>query len=86
MPKFAASYGNLMNGFNKQDNPLKTLNLFNHMKSDGIEANVMIYLCLIRALSQIGDYSLSQSIVKQIPHSFLVDNKIRTALIDMWVC
>ena len=54
------------------------------MKRDGIEANVIIYLCVIKALSEIGDYELSQLIVKQIPHSFLLDHRIQSALIDMW--
>jgi pentatricopeptide repeat protein len=85
MPKSVANYGNLMNGFNKENNPLKTLNLFNQMKKDGIEQNIIIYLSVIKALSQFGDYDTSQSIIKQIPNSFLSNNQIQTALIDMWV-
>ncbi|CAF3995399.1 unnamed protein product, partial [Rotaria sp. Silwood1] len=84
MNKSIENYGNLMSGFNKENNPEKTLDLFNKMKNDGIQANVVIYLCLIKALSRIGDYSLSISMIKQIPDSFLHDNQIKTALIDMW--
>ncbi|CAF3517094.1 unnamed protein product [Rotaria socialis] len=73
-----------MSGFNKENNPEKTLDLFNKMKNDGIQANVVIYLCLIKALSRIGDYSISISIIKQMPDSFFHDNQIQTALIDMW--
>ena len=85
MPKSVEGYGNLMNGFNKENNPSKILDLFNRMKFDGIEADIIIYLCVIKALSQIGDYSICKSIIKQIPESFLGDNQIQNALIDMWV-
>ncbi|CAM4794541.1 unnamed protein product [Rotaria magnacalcarata] len=84
MRKSVEAYGNLMNGFNHDNNPSKTLDLFNQMKHNGINANIIIYLCVIKALSQIGDYELCQSIVKEIPHCFLVDHKIQSALIDMW--
>ena len=49
-----------MNGFNKENNPYKTLSLFNQMKENNIQANIIIYLCLIKALSQIGDYYISK--------------------------
>ncbi|CAF3692920.1 unnamed protein product [Rotaria sordida] len=74
-----------MNGFNKENSTLKTLNLFNQMKLDGFVLDLIIYLCVLKALSKIGDESICQSIVKQIPYSFLVDNNIQNALIDMWI-
>ncbi|CAF4227150.1 unnamed protein product [Adineta steineri] len=82
--KSIINYGNLMNGFNKENNPLKTLDLFNQMKMNSIQGNIIIYLCLIKALAQIGDYSICQSFIKHIPNSFLLDNQIQNALIDMW--
>ena len=83
--KNVESYGNLMNGFNKENNPEKTFSLFNRMKLDGIEGNFVIFLCLIKALSQLGDYSRCQLMIEQIPQSFLVNRQIQNALIDMWV-
>jgi len=85
--KDSGMYGVIMTGYNKENNPLKTLDLFNQMKRNGIEDkdNLIVYLCLIKALSQIGDYSLSESMIEQIPNDFLIDNQIQTALIDMWV-
>ncbi|CAF1222236.1 unnamed protein product [Adineta steineri] len=77
-------YGAMMNGFNLGNNPFKTLNLFNKMKVDNIKGNIIIFHCVIRALSQIADYKLSQSIIKQIPNYFFVNNHIQYALIDMW--
>ena len=85
MTKSVESYGNLMNGFNKEKNPEKTLSLFNQMKLDGFEPDIITYICVIKALSMIGDYSILESIVQQIPDSFLVDDNIQNALIDMWV-
>ncbi|CAF4979417.1 unnamed protein product, partial [Rotaria sp. Silwood1] len=78
------NYGSLMNGFIKDNNPEKVLNLFNQMKIDGIEANEMIYLYVIKALCQIADYSLSKSIIEKIPNSFLVNHQIQNSLIHMW--
>ena len=75
-----------MNGFNKENSPQKALKLFHQMKIDDIEPNSVIYLCVIKALSQIGDYSLCQSVVQHIPHSVLIDDQVHNALIDMWVC
>ncbi|CAF3869008.1 unnamed protein product [Rotaria sp. Silwood1] len=81
---FIKYYGSLMNGFIKDNNPEKVLNLFNQMKIDGIEANEMIYLYVIKALCQIADYSLSKSIIEKIPNSFLVNHQIQNSLIHMW--
>jgi pentatricopeptide repeat protein len=83
--KILSTYNTMMNGFNKENNPSKTLDLFNQMKIDGIQPNFITYTCVIAALSQIGVYTISQSIVEQIPDSFFVDNQIHNALIDMWV-
>ncbi|CAF1298068.1 unnamed protein product [Rotaria sordida] len=71
MKKSVIGYGNLMNGFLKSDNPAKVLSLFNQMKIDNIEPDLIIYFYIIKALSQIGDYSLAQSIVEKIPNYFL---------------
>ncbi|CAF1132719.1 unnamed protein product [Rotaria sordida] len=85
MKKSVISYGNLMSGYLKTDNPEKVLDLFDRMKNDNIEPDFIIYLCLIKALSHIGDYSLSQLTVQQIPNSFLLNDRIQNTLIDMWV-
>ncbi|CAF4247198.1 unnamed protein product, partial [Rotaria sordida] len=85
MEKSVITYSIMMNGYIKENNPKQVLDLFNQMKIDGIEADLIIYLHIIKALSDIGDYSLSLSFIKQIPHSIAVDNRIHNALIDMWV-
>lgn len=79
-------YGNLMSGFNKEENYEKTLDLFSEMKIDGIVPDHVIYLCLIKAISKISIFPVSQSIIQQIPKSYLSNQKIQTALVDMWVC
>ena len=85
MPKSSANYAVLMGGFNKENNYDKTLRLFEQMKVEGIEADLFSYLRVIKAASRIGDYSLSQSIVKEIPRSLLLHQQIQSGLIDMWV-
>ena len=85
LEKNVISYGNLMNGFNRGNQPDKTLNLFEQMKSASIEADVITYLCVIKALSQIGISSLSRRIVQDIPESFRLNRDIQNASIDLWV-
>ncbi|CAF5097240.1 unnamed protein product, partial [Rotaria magnacalcarata] len=71
--------------FNELKNPadVNTI-LLNQMKLDDIQSSIPIYLSAIKAVSQIGDYSKAQSIVKQIPVCLLVENQIPSALIDLW--
>ena len=83
--KTLSMYGIMMNGYNRINEPWKTLSLFNQMKIDRIEINHIISTCVIKALSRIGDYSLSQTIVDQIPKHCFIDNQIDNVLIDMWV-
>lgn len=85
MRKCSVNYGMLMSGLNEENNFDKTLDLYREMKKDGVEADSLNYLHVIKALARIGDYSLSDSVVKQIPSSVLLDYQIQTALIDMWV-
>ncbi|CAF4196418.1 unnamed protein product, partial [Rotaria magnacalcarata] len=72
--------------FNELKNPadVNTIPL-NQMKLDDIQSSIPIHLSAIKAVSQIGDYSKAQSIVKQIPDCLLVENQIPSALIDLWV-
>jgi pentatricopeptide repeat protein len=85
LPKSPENYGNLMNGYNLENNPSKTLDLFHQMIDEKIEINSIIYLCLVNALSQLGDDSICQSIIEQIPQTFLQNHQLQNALIDMWV-
>ena len=86
MTKSVESYGNLMSGFNKEINPIKTLSLFDEMTKAGMEGTITTYLCVIKALSKFGSYELCESIAERIPESFLSNNQIQTSLLDMWVC
>ncbi len=63
----------------------KPSNMYNEIQTDWKESDIIIHLMVINALSQIGDFDLCQSIIEQIPKDYLVNNKIETALIDMWV-
>ncbi len=85
MKKSVINYGILMSGFNKENQFLKTLNLFNQMKVDDIQGDFFIYLNVIKAVSKIGSLSISERVVEQIPKSLLVNDQIQNALVDMWV-
>ena len=75
----------MMKGFNINNEPLKTLNLFEKMKKESILLNEIIFLLLIDAYSQIGIISRCKTIVESVPSSMLSSPKIQTTLIDMWV-
>lgn len=81
----AADYGQMMKYFNQNKMPLKTLDLFQKMKNEGVEADLISYLLLIDAYSQIRLQSKCRSMVKEIPTSMLQNIRCQTALIDMWV-
>ncbi|CAF1675328.1 unnamed protein product, partial [Adineta ricciae] len=78
------NYGNLMTGFNDEKQGKKTMQLFYRMKREGLEPELITYLCVIKALALIGDLSLIELTINQIPESILLDSQIRNALIDMW--
>ncbi|CAF1215326.1 unnamed protein product, partial [Didymodactylos carnosus] len=77
-------YGSLMKIYNIQHEPEKTLALFERMKQEKIESNEIIFVLLMDACSEIGDLSLCQSIVSQMPQSLLTNPSIQVGLVDMW--
>lgn len=83
--KTITMYRVMINGFLRENNSLKILDLFNHMKINNVQIDSMIWTCIIKALANIGDYELSRSIIEQIPKSCSVDNQMRNALIHLWV-
>ena len=85
MERSVISYASLMTGFNHNDQPEQTLNLFYRMKTESLEPNSFVYLYVIKALAQLGDSSLSKTIVEQMPKVHLENDWIRNALVDMWV-
>ncbi|CAF1413922.1 unnamed protein product [Rotaria magnacalcarata] len=96
--KVLSSYGAMMEGYVENNLAEKTIELFNELKNPAgvntvllnqmklgdIQSSIPIYLSAIKAVSQIGDYSKAQSIVKQIPDCLLIENQIPSALIDLW--
>ncbi|CAF1012104.1 unnamed protein product [Adineta steineri] len=84
IPQNRLSYGNLMSAFNKNNQPRKTLELYEQMKINKIQLDPPISVLLINACANIGIYSISKSISEQIPESHLNNIFINNALIDMW--
>ena len=79
------TYVIMLNGYNINDEPQKCLSLFEDMKDKNIPISIPIALSLVGACAQIGLRSISQAIVCQIGH-LQDDLRVKTSLIDMWVC
>ncbi|CAF2063555.1 unnamed protein product [Rotaria magnacalcarata] len=67
--------------FQRENNQDKILNLSNKMKNEFSRSDITIYLCLIKALTDIGIFSIPQSMVQQIPSYYLSDYRIQNSLI-----
>ena len=86
-------------GYTKNDQPDEAIKLFreversgllreetlNDPKADGIDERIVIYLCVIDALTQCFAWEMLESIVKDMPPELLVHPRIQNALMDMWV-
>ncbi|CAF1449723.1 unnamed protein product [Rotaria magnacalcarata] len=67
-----------------RENHSEKQKLLSEMNTDRFEANIIIYLCLLKALAKLGMLEKAQSFVQPIPSYFLTDHRIRSALIHMW--
>ncbi|CAF3968139.1 unnamed protein product [Rotaria sp. Silwood1] len=70
--------------YQRENNHSKISDLFNVIENDYSQSDITIYLWLIKALSQIAIFSISQTFVKHIPNCYLRNNRIRNSLINMW--
>ncbi|CAF3306967.1 unnamed protein product [Rotaria socialis] len=70
--------------FYRKNDTKNEFNLLSKMKNDCADGNIIIYLCMIKALAKIGMLETAKSFVQRIPSFFLVDRRIQNALIDMW--
>lgn len=84
-PKSVIGYGNLMNGFNGDKQPEKTLTLYEELKRSDITANEVIFLLVIQALSQVKIGRIAHDIIGEMPKTMRADRLIQTSLISMWV-
>jgi pentatricopeptide repeat protein len=78
-------YGSLMKMYNLKGQSIKTLSLFEQMKIEKIKPNEIIYTLIINALSQLGDLSMCELVLTQLPTNLMTNLWIQNALIDMWV-
>ena len=74
-----------MKFYNVKDQPEKTLELFQRMQEENLEADEICYVLVIDALSKVGDLSLTHSVVDDMPPNFLENSWIQVGLIDLWV-
>jgi pentatricopeptide repeat protein len=78
-------YGQMMKCYNNQKMPMKTINLHEKMRNEGLQGDSITFILLADACAQIGIKSRCRSIVSQIPHALLPNLQLQTALIHMWV-
>ncbi|CAF1288256.1 unnamed protein product [Adineta steineri] len=78
------TYGAMMKGYNINNEPLKSLKLFEEMKKNNIIIDEIISIILIDTCAKIGIRSMCQSIVNQISPHLLDNQQIKNALISMW--
>ncbi|UJR24156.1 hypothetical protein I4U23_027122 [Adineta vaga] len=82
--RIVIDYGQMMKCYNNHHMPMNTLNLYERMTNENIQANIIIFVLLIDACAQLGIESRCRSIVKQIPSSMLNNLQLQSALIHMW--
>ncbi|CAF1159522.1 unnamed protein product [Adineta steineri] len=82
--KDSISYGIMINGCNINNEPLKSLELFEEMKESDINVDVTVLIKIIGACARIGMLSICQSVVAQIPLDLYKNRWICNSLIDMW--
>jgi len=79
------TYGCMMTMYNNQNEPEKTLSLYEEMKGENVEADNLIWVLIIDALSQLSDLSTCESIISEMPKKFFENIQIQNGLINMWV-
>ncbi|CAF0902753.1 unnamed protein product [Adineta steineri] len=78
------TYGAMMKGYNINNEPLKSLKLFEEIKKNELKIDEIISLILIDTCAKIGIRSICESAVNRFP-SYLYNNQyICNALISMW--
>lgn len=85
MDRTVISYGSMMKFYNIKEQPEKTLELFQRIKQENLIPDEICYVLIIDALSKVGDLSLSQLFISQMPKHFLRNSWIQVGLIDLWV-
>jgi pentatricopeptide repeat protein len=78
------AYSIMMNGYNKNFQPLKCFEIFEQLKKENLSIDETAYTILINSCSQIGMISRSQYIADQIPSQFNDNPYIYNSFIDMW--
>ncbi|CAF1530896.1 unnamed protein product [Adineta ricciae] len=78
------SYGSMMKLYNVQKQPEKTCALYHRMKIDGLPPNEFIFTLAIDAFSRIGDITLAESLIDEIPKDLQSNPWIQIGLVDLW--
>jgi len=83
--KDVITYSIMMNGYNRNVQPIKCFEIFEQMKKENLIIDETAFTILINSCSQIGMISRCQFIADQIPSHLNDKPYIYSSLIDMWV-
>jgi hypothetical protein len=79
-------YGIMFHGYNLNDQPTRTLQLFEQLQKQGkISIDEPIALAIVGACSQIAVLPACQRLVPFLPAYLTEKYRVKTVLIDMWV-
>ncbi|CAF1587481.1 unnamed protein product [Adineta ricciae] len=84
LKKNALSYGCMMTMYNNQNEPDRTLSLYEEMKREKIELDHLNWVLILNALADLSDLSTCESVTSELLEKFSNDIQIQNALIHMW--
>ena len=79
-------YGIMMHGYNHNEQPDRSMDLFKKLQRKELTLDDQIYLAWINAAAQIALPQISQKVADQIPLEYRQKSRIQSALINLWVC
>jgi pentatricopeptide repeat protein len=78
------TYGAMISGYNRNNEPHKALKLFEEMKQQDIIPNENVCAFIISTCAQLGIRTRCENILDQIPLHLQNNQRIQTAKINMW--
>ena len=79
-------YGILMHGYNHNERPDKSMDLFEKLQGKELTLDDQIYLAWINSAAQIALSQISQKVADRLPLAYRQKSRMQSALINMWVC
>jgi len=78
------TYGAMISGYNRNNEPYKALKLFEEMKQQDVIPDEIVCALIISTCAQLGIRTRCENILDQIPLHLQNNQRIQTAKINMW--